>query len=208
MSGNHNHGCCSSNPTFDGMSKGYKKVLWIIIAINASMFCVEIVAGWLAGSKALQADSLDFLGDTLTYGLSLYVIGMPLTVRAKAAFLKGLSLAIMGVWVLGSTLYAALNPQMPVAEAMGAIALLALAANVTSVLFLMKYKDGDANVRSVWLCSRNDAIGNVAVVLAAFGVFGTGTAWPDLVVAIVMAALFLSSSVQILLQVCREYKKA
>lgn len=208
MSGNHNHGCCSSTPTFDGMSSHYKKMLWLVIGINASMFFVEIVAGWLAGSKALQADSLDFLGDTLTYALSLYVIGMPLLVRAKAAFLKGLSLAAMGVWVLGSTVYATLNPQMPVAEAMGAIALLALAANVGSVLLLLKYKEGDANVRSVWLCSRNDAIGNVAVVAAAFGVFGTGTAWPDLLVAAIMASLFCWSAQSILRQSFREMRKA
>lgn len=208
MSGNHDHGGHSHDLTFDGMSDHYKKMLWLVIGINASMFCVEIVAGWLAGSKALQADSLDFLGDTLTYALSLYVIGMPLAVRAKAAFLKGLSLAVMGVWVLGSTLYAAMNPQLPMAGAMGAIALLALAANVASVLFLMKYKDGDANVRSVWLCSRNDAIGNVAVVAAAFGVFGTGTAWPDLLVAIVMASLFCWSAQSILRQSFREMRKA
>lgn len=193
-------GCCdhNHNATFDGMSADYKRRLWLVVAINGAMFFVEMAAGALAGSQALQADALDFLGDTLTYGISLAVIGSALHVRAWAAFAKGISLSLMGLWVLGSTAYQVLVVGVPRAEIMGVVGFLALAANVASVIILMRYKDGDANVRSVWLCSRNDAIGNVIVMAAALGVWGTATKWPDLAVAAIMAALFLTSSVQIL----------
>jgi Co/Zn/Cd efflux system component len=199
--------CCGTNVRFDGLDPRYIRVLWTVIAINAVMFVTEITAGHLAGSQALQADALDFLGDTLTYGLSLAVIGRPIATRARAAVLKGLSLTLMGLWVFGSTLYHVLVLGVPRAEIMGVVGFLALAANVASVLLLMRYKDGDANVRSVWLCSRNDAVGNVAVMIAALGVWGTATAWPDLVVAGIMAGLFLSSSAQILVQAFRESRE-
>jgi len=199
---------CHGNPRFDGVDPRYKRTLWIVIAINAAMFAVEMSAGHWAGSQALQADALDFLGDTLTYGLSLAVIGTTLAVRARAAMLKGISLSLMGLWVLGSTLYHVLVLGLPRAEIMGLIGVMALAANVASVLLLLRYKDGDANVRSVWLCSRNDAIGNVAVMVAALGVLGTQTAWPDLVVAAIMSGLFLTSSVQIMRQSNAELKLA
>ncbi len=197
-------GCCHDEPKFDGVSPGFKRALWIVIAINGAMFAVEIFAGALAGSKALQADALDFLGDTTTYALSLYVIGMSLRARATAALFKGASLGVMGAWVLGTAIYQVLVPGIPKAEIMGAIGFLALVANLASVVILMRYKDGDANVRSVWLCSRNDAIGNIAVMLAAGGVWLTGTAWPDLVVAVLMAGLFLWSSLQIIRQAWHE----
>ncbi|WP_306119425.1 MULTISPECIES: cation transporter [unclassified Roseitalea] len=200
-------GCCNHQPKFDGMSAGFRRALWIVIAINAVMFAVEMTAGSLAGSQALKADALDFLGDTLTYGISLFVLGMSLRVRATAALFKGLSLAAMGTWVLGSTAYQVLVLGVPSAPVMGVVGFLALAANMASVLVLMRYKDGDANVRSVWLCSRNDAIGNVAVMGAAAGVFVTGTAWPDLVVAALMAGLFLWSSVQIIRQALDERRE-
>ena len=199
------HACgCSGNPVFDGVDPRYKRVLWTVIAINAVMFVVEMAAGRLAGSQALQADALDVLGDTLTYGVSLAVIGRSIAVRTNAALVKGVSLMLMGVWVFGSTAYQVLVLGLPSAEVMGVIGFLALAANVSSVLLLMRYKDGDANVRSVWLCSRNDAIGNVAVMIAAGSVALTASAWPDLVVAAAMAGLFLSSSLQILRQAWRE----
>jgi Co/Zn/Cd efflux system component len=198
--------CCSANARFDGLEPRYKRVLWAVIAINASMFVIEVAAGHIAGSQALQADALDFLGDSLTYALSLAVIGRSVQARSSAAILKGLSLTVMGVWVFGSTAYHALVLGVPRAEIMGVIGIMALAANVTSVLLLMRYKDGDANVRSVWLCSRNDAIGNVAVMGAALAVWGTASAWPDLLVAATMAGLFLMSSAQILLQAWREYR--
>lgn len=195
---------CHGNPRFDGLDPRYKRILWVVIAINAAMFLVEMAAGQLAGSQALQADALDFLGDTLTYGISLAVIGSTLAVRSTAALFKGLSLTAMALWVLGSTAYHILVLGVPRAEVMGIIGVLALAANLASVLLLMRYKDGDANVRSVWLCSRNDAVGNVAVMVAALGVWGTTTAWPDLIVAGGMALLFLTSSVQILRQAWAE----
>ena len=200
--------CCGATAKFDGLDPRYRQALWIVIAINAVMFLVEIVAGVLAGSQALQADALDFLGDTLTYSISLAVIGMTLRVRATAALAKGASLTLMGLWVLGSTAYHVLVLGLPRAEIMGLVGFMALAANVASVALLRPYKDGDANVRSVWLCSRNDAIGNVAVMLAAAGVWGTATAWPDLAVAGTMAALFLWSSIQILTQAAREWNAA
>jgi Co/Zn/Cd efflux system component len=198
--------CCGANVRFDGLDPRYKRVLWTVIAINAAMFVVEIAAGHVAGSQALQADALDFLGDTLTYGLSLAVIGRSVQARSYAALFKGVSLTVMGLWVFGSTLYHVLVLGVPRAEIMGVIGLLALAANVASVLLLLRYKDGDANVRSVWLCSRNDAIGNVAVMGAALAVWGTTSAWPDLVVAAIMAGLFLWSSAQILRQGWNEYR--
>lgn len=200
--------CCGGNAKFEGLDPQYKRSLWAVIAINAVMFAIELTAGVVAGSQALQADALDFLGDTLTYGISLAVIGMSLRVRATAALTKGISLTLMGVWVFGSTAYHVLVLGVPRAEIMGVVGLLALAANVASVLLLVRYKDGDANVRSVWLCSRNDAIGNVAVMIAAVGVWQTTTAWPDLIVAAIMAGLFLWSSSQILQQGWIEFRQA
>jgi len=200
--------CCGGNAKFEGLDPYYKRRLWVVIAINAAMFAIELTAGVIAGSQALQADALDFLGDTLTYGISLAVIGMGLRVRATAALAKGVSLTLMGLWVFGTTAYHVLVLGVPRAEVMGLIGALALAANVTSVLLLLPYKDGDANVRSVWLCSRNDAVGNVAVMFAAVGVWQTVTAWPDLIVASIMAGLFLWSSTQILQQGWSEYRQA
>lgn len=187
-------GCCDHNARFDGMSPDYKRRLWMVIAINGAMFFVEMAAGRAAGSLALQADALDFLGDTLTYGLSLAVIGTSLRLRANVALLKAVSLLLMGLWVFGSTLHRVFYIGLPEAPLMGAIGFLALAANLASVALLVRYKDGDANVRSVWLCSRNDAIGNVAVMIAALGVWGSASGWPDVIVAAGMAGLFLSSA--------------
>jgi len=201
-------GCCGNEARFDGVSTAYRRVLWAVIAINATMFVVEMTAGIAAQSQALKADALDFLGDTATYAMSLAVIGMSLRVRATAALVKGISLSLMAAWVLGSTLYRVFVTGVPEAEVMGVVGFLALAANIASVVLLMKWKDGDANVRSVWLCSRNDAIGNVAVLLAAAGVWATGTGWPDLAVAGLMASLFLWSSVQIIGQAREERRTA
>ncbi len=201
-------GCCGNEVKFDGLSGAYKRALWAVIAINGSMFLGEMVAGVFAGSQALKADALDFLGDTATYAITLFVIGMPLIWRARAALFKGLTLGAMGLWVLGSTAYHVLVRGVPQAEVMGVVGFLALAANLTSVLLLLKYRNGDANVRSVWLCSRNDAIGNLAVIVAATGVWATATAWPDLIVAGVMASLFLWSSAQIVRQARHEMEHA
>lgn len=199
-------GCGHEHGPFDGMSDTYKRRLWAVIFINAAMFAVEMTAGQMARSQALQADALDFFADAVTYGISLAVIGASLKVRSMAAAAKGISLFFMGLWVFGSTIWRVFHDGMPEAPVMGVIGFMALAANVSSVLLLMNYKDGDANVRSVWLCSRNDAIGNVIVMIAALGVWGTATAWPDLAVAFIMAGLFLNSSTQILWQSWQEWK--
>jgi Co/Zn/Cd efflux system component len=190
---------------FQGLSPDYKARLWTVIALNASMFVVEMGGGVAAGSQALQADALDFLGDTLTYGMSLAVIGLSLRARSTAALIKAATLAIMGLWVFGSALWHLFVPGAPRAEVMGLIAFLA-ATNLTSVLILLRYRDGDANVRSVWLCSRNDAIGNVAVMVAALGVWGTATGWPDIIVATILASLFLNSASKILRQALDEWQ--
>jgi Co/Zn/Cd efflux system component len=193
---------------FDGASGAYRRALIAVIVLNAVMFAVEMTAGALSGSRALQADALDFAADALTYALSLWVIGRSIRLRARIAQLKGLSLAVMALWVLGLAIRDALAPGLPRAEVMGAVGVAALAANVLSVLILMRWRDGDANVRSVWLCSRNDAIGNVAVMAAAVLVAVTHSGWPDLIVAGLMAGLFLTSSLQILKKAAHERSNA
>ena len=174
--------------------------MWIVIAINGAMFLFETGASLAADSMALRADALDFLGDTLTYGITLVAIGHSLRWRASAAMFKGLTLLLMGLWVLGSTFYRVVVLGAPNEMIMGSVAALAFAANMVSVLLLLRYRDGDANVRSVWLCSRNDAIGNLAVMVAAATVYYTQTQWPDLVVAFLMAMLFLHSASLIIRQ--------
>lgn len=199
-------GCCHDDhcETFAGQSPAYRRALWAVVAINAAMFATELAAGALAQSMALQADALDFLADTLTYGISLYAIGRSARLRAGVALVKGVSLAAMGVGILALTLYRTLVLGMPDAFVMTGVGALALAANLASVLLLLRYRNGDANVRSVWLCSRNDAIGNVAVIAAAGAVAWTGSAWPDLIVAAAMASLFLHSATLIVRQSLRE----
>ena len=193
--------CCQHDQEFDGASPEYKRALWWVISINAIMFLIEISASVHASSQALQADALDFLADTATYTLSLLVIGKSLRTRNRAALIKATSLMIMGVAVFGMTLYRFIFMQTPEAITMGAIGTLALSANLISVMILLKFRNGDANVRSVWLCSRNDAIGNIAVIIAAAGVWQSQSAWPDLIVATIMAGLFSWSAVQIFKQV-------
>ncbi len=195
---------CGADQNFDGTSPAYKRILVVIIAINFGMFFVEVFGGLAAGSMALLADSLDFLGDSATYTISLIVIGMPLAVRAKAGLFKGISLFAIAAWVLGSTFYRVFIDGVPEPLTMGAIGIAAFAANVISAVLLMKYKDGDSNVRSVWLCSRNDAIGNLAVILAASGIAATDAAWPDLLVAGIMGSLFIHSATKIVQQSWKE----
>ena len=198
--------CCVSHH-FDGTTRAYRQALVAVIVINSAMFMVELLGGAWSGSQALQADALDFLGDALTYGLSLWAIARAAQTRARAALLKGVSLALMGAWVLGSTIWQVWILGVPSAGIMGAIGLMALLANLASVLILWRYRDGDANVRSVWLCSRNDAIGNVAVIGAAALVAWTAAPWPDLVVAGLMARLFLRSSFSIIRQAMGELRQ-
>lgn len=176
----------------------FGRVLWVALVINLAMFVVEIVAGVAAGSSSLQADAMDFLGDAANYGVSLFVLGMSLRRRAMASVLKGATMAVFGLWVVGNTMRHLMNGTVPEAEMMGAVGVAALVANVVVAVLLYAFRDGDSNMRSVWICSRNDAIGNLAVLGAASGVFVTGTGWPDLVVAGVMAGLALSGAVQVL----------
>ena len=172
----------------------YRKILWIALIINMSMFAVEIVSGVKADSVSLLADSLDFLGDAANYGISLWVLGMGLAIRAKASLLKAVSMAAFGIWVLASSVWHLAIGVHPNAQTMGLIGILALAANLSVAGLLYAYREGDSNMRSVWLCTRNDALGNVAVILAALGVLGTKSSWPDLVVASIMASLALYSA--------------
>ncbi len=181
-------------------SPRYRRVLWIALVLNALMFVVEISAGFRSGSVSLLADAIDFFGDAANYAVSLAVLTMALAWRARAAFVKGLCMLGFGLFVIGKTLWAARTGTPPEALTMGIISLLALAVNVGVAMMLYAWREGDANMRSVWLCSRNDAIGNVAVLLAALGVAGTRTAWPDLAVALGMGALALSSAYSVLRQ--------
>ena len=198
-------GCCDDK-VFVGMSDAYKRALLAVILINVVMFFVEITAGLKSGSQALLADALDFAGDSATYTISLLVIGASLRTRAMASLFKGGSLAFIAVIILASSLYRFLGDTVPTAETMGLIGFLALLANLISLLILMRWREGDSNVRSVWLCSRNDAVGNVGVIIAGIVVGITGAAWPDLVVAILLATLFLRSSVSIISQARAELK--
>ncbi|MCV0387574.1 MAG: cation transporter [Nitrobacter sp.] len=172
----------------------FLRVLWIALAINAGMFLLEMVAGLAAGSVSLQADALDFLGDTANYGLSLFVVGLALRYRALAALVKGATMGTFGLWVIGATIWHAVSGAVPHAITMGAVGIAALASNAAVFVLLWAYRSGDSNMRSVWICSRNDVLGNLAVLLAAFGVFGTGTGWPDVAVAAIMAALALQGA--------------
>jgi Co/Zn/Cd efflux system component len=179
-----------------------------VLAINVVMFAVEIGAGLAAGSASLQADALDFLGDAGNYTLSLFVVGMALRFRAAAAFAKGATMAAFGVWVIGMTVWHAVNGTLPGAVTMGAVGTAALLANAASFGLLWAYRAGDANMRSAWICTRNDVLGNLAVLFAALGVFGTGSGWPDLAVAATMAALALQGAGIVLRQSTMELRSA
>ncbi|MCV0438719.1 MAG: cation transporter [Hydrogenophaga sp.] len=196
------HCCNHDTPDATGIAnlKRYRRILWIALWVNATMFVVEIAAGWQAGSLSLLADAIDFAGDALNYAVSLAVLASALAWRARAAVLKALSMMSFGLYILGSAAWSVWRGDVPDAATMGAIGVLALVSNVAVAWMLYAFREGDANMRSVWLCSRNDAIGNVAVMLAALGVFGTGSAWPDLLVASLMATLALHGGWQVLRQ--------
>ncbi|MXW48933.1 MAG: cation transporter [Gammaproteobacteria bacterium] len=182
-------------------------MLWIALAINAVMFLVELAAGLAAGSVALQADALDFLGDAGNYGVSLFVVGMALRFRARAALAKGATMGLFGLWIMGATLWHAIQGTLPNTATMGAVGAAALLANASVLKLLWPYRGGDSNMRSVWLCSRNDVLGNLAVLLAALGVFGTGTGWPDLAVAAVMGLLALRGAWVVVHQALTEMRQ-
>jgi len=184
------HGCSTSPP----VDPRYRKALWVALALNAVMFGIEFGASWTSGSVSLLADSIDFFGDGGNYAISLAVLGMAMTARSKAALFKAACMGAFGVFVLGKALWNLQAGVPPEPGTMGAVGFAALAVNAGVALMLYRFRSGDANMRSVWICSRNDALGNVAVMLAALGVFGTGSAWPDLLVAAVMGALALTGS--------------
>jgi Co/Zn/Cd efflux system component len=189
--------CCAPSPiNLDRhrASPAYRRALWAVRAINGAMFLVEIGAGLAAGSASLQADALDFLGDTANYAISLFVVGMALRYRATAALFKGLTMGAFGLWIIGTVIWHALHGTLPRAVAMGAVGVTALIANGVSFALLWAHRQGDSNMRSAWICTRNDVLGNLAVLLAAVGVFGTGTGWPDIIVAAIMAILALQGS--------------
>ena len=184
----------------------YRRILWVALLINAAMFVVEIAASVQSGSLSLLADAIDFAGDTLNYGVSLAVLASALAWRARAAMLKAVSMIGFGLFILGQALWSVWNGSVPSATTMGAVAVLALLANVSVAVMLYAFREGDANMRSVWLCSRNDAIGNVAVFLAALGVLASASAWPDLLVACGMALLAISSGWSVVQQARVEIK--
>jgi Co/Zn/Cd efflux system component len=171
------------------------------------MFVVEVSAGLISGSASLQADALDFLGDAANYGISLFVVGMALRYRASAALVKGATMGAFGLWVIGTAIWHAVYGTLPNAFTMSTVGLAALAANAASFGLLWAYRDGDANMRSAWICTRNDVLGNVAVLFAALGVFGAGAAWPDIIVAVTMAALALQGSATVVRQSLRELRQ-
>jgi Co/Zn/Cd efflux system component len=176
------------------------------LCINFAMFVIEVFTGLNANSVSLMADAIDFFGDAMNYGISLAVLSMSVIWRARAALFKGLTMGAFGVFVLASAIWSFQQGKLPEPYTMGAIGLLALIANVSVAVMLYAYREGDANMQSVWLCSRNDAIGNLAVMLAAIGVFGSGSAWPDLLVAVIMAGLGVSAAVRVIKQSLAEMR--
>jgi len=191
--------CCNTTclPDKTLSDRHFRRVLWIALAINALMFVVELAGGLWANSVAVLADSVDFLGDSANYAVTLLVLPLGLFWRSRAALLKGLTMGTYAVFVLGLTVYNTITGNVPEAITMGAVGFVALVANVSVALMLYSFRSGDSNMRSVWLCSRNDAITNIAVMLAALGVFGTGSGWPDLVVAALIGGLGLVSGVSV-----------
>jgi Co/Zn/Cd efflux system component len=192
--------CCHPPLVERNCSREYRRVLWIVLGVNLSMFMVEMIGGFGARSVSLQADSLDFLGDTANYGISLFVAGMALRRRAMAALGKGLTMGLFGIWVLASSVWKVFGGTPPEPVTMGVVGFTALAANTLCFALLSAYRSGDSNMRSVWLCSRNDLIGNCAVVAAAIGVAGTAAVWPDVLVAAIMAVLALQAAAVIIKQ--------
>ncbi|WP_151779085.1 cation transporter [Acinetobacter bereziniae] len=198
---------CSHEPAPQKPNSKFRTALWIALFINLAMFFVELIGGAYAHSSALWADSLDFFGDAVNYAVSLAVLGASLYWRATVALFKGAIMAIFGFVVIAKTVYAYIQGIPPEAITMGVIGVLALIANVISAVVLYAFRDGDSNMQSVWLCSRNDAIGNVAVIFAAIGVFGTGSMFPDLIVAVIMATLGLTGGYQVIKKANQERKQ-
>jgi Co/Zn/Cd efflux system component len=191
--------CCNDKACeIEALRNRQSSTLKIVLSINAVMFAAELTAGLLASSVSLVADSLDMLGDALVYGFSLYVVAHGARMKAISALFKGSIMTAFGLFVLGQAIYRITVPQVPVFEAIGAIGLLALAANSLCLALLWRHRADDINMNSVWLCSRNDIIANVSVLFAALGVWLTGSGWPDILVGLALAALFLRSALFVL----------
>ena len=199
---------CGEVCASEQMRQSQGRTLKLVLAINLVMFVVELTAGWLASSTALLADSLDMLGDALVYGFSLYVLARDDRWKAISAFIKGGIMAAFGLFVLGQAVYKLFHPELPTYETIGVIGLLALAANALCLRLLWRHRADDVNMRSVWLCSRNDIIANSAVIVAAAGVWLTASQWPDLIVGLGIAALFLRSAVHVFSDAARTYRAA
>ncbi len=199
--------CCNDKACeIDALRDRQSSTLKIVLGINAFMFFVELTAGLLGNSISLVADSLDMLGDALVYAFSLYVVARGAAMKARAALLKGIIMAAFGFFVLGQAIYRIIFPQLPVFEMIGAIGLLALAANGTCFFLLWRHRADDINMSSVWLCSRNDIIANISVLLAAAGVWLTHSGWPDILIGLALAALFLRSALHVLREATRELR--
>lgn len=198
--------CCSSACSTDtrGVSPRYRRVLQIALAANATMFAIELISGWRANSVALLADAVDFAGDAANYGISLAVLSMAVIWRSRAALIKGLSMGAYGAFVLVRAVWNLTSGTIPESITMGAVGSLALAVNGGVAIMLYAYREGDANMRSVWLCSRNDAIGNVAVIGAAMAVGWLHAGWPDAVIALLMGSLALWSAQSVVRQARQE----
>ena len=202
-------GCCDDKSCeVEALRGRQSSTLKAVLVINASMFVVELTAGLIAGSVALIADSLDMLGDALVYGFSLYVIARGMRMKAVAAMFKGAIMAAFGLFVLGQAVYKIIVPEVPVFEAIGAVGLLALAANALCLALLWRHRGDDINMKSVWLCSRNDIIANVSVLFAAAGVWLTGSGWPDILIGLAIALLFLRTAFSVLREAAQEYHQA
>ena len=195
-------GCahCAGDTGDAAADAGFRRVLWVALAVNAVMFVVEVVAGWIAGSVALEADALDFFGDAANYAITLMVLPLGSLARTRAALVKAASMGAFGLWVVGDTVHHLIAGVPPEPLVMAPVALVALAANATVAVLLYRHRNGDSNRESVWLCSRNDAIGNIAVFAAAGGVFASGSPWPDILVAAVIASLNIAAAAKIVRQ--------
>jgi len=200
--------CCPPPPESSTVDQRFSRALWFALVVNVGMFVVEVVASWTSGSVSLLADSIDFFGDAANYALSLAVVGMALSVRSRAAMFKAACMAAFGVFVIGKAFWEMRTGAPPEAATMGAVGFAALVANVGVAWMLFHFRSGDANMRSVWICTRNDVLGNAAVMLAALGVFGTGSAWPDLLVAFVMGILAIAGAAAVLRQARVELRSA
>ena len=199
--------CPSDSVTEDSaIDPVFRRVLWIALIVNGGMFVVEIIASQISSSVALQADALDFFGDAANYAISLFVLGMAIQMRARASLFKGATMGLFGIFVIGNAVYRSFLGVTPEPSIMGGVAMVALIANVGVAALLYRYRTGDSNMQSIWLCSRNDAIGNLAVMAAAGGVFASASRWPDLAVAAIIASLSLTAAVKIVRLALAEMK--